>query len=141
MGQVYTAQHRKMKRVVAIKMLPSSSTKSPEAVKRFQREVQAAAKLSHPNIVTAYDADEANGVHFLVMEHVDGQDLTALVKKQGPLSVAQAVDCVVQTARGTRIRPSTRASSTATSSPRICCWTTAAWSRSSTWGWHGWKTP
>ena len=100
MGQVYTAQHRKMKRVVAIKMLPSASIKSPEIVKRFQREVQAAAKLSHPNIVAAYDADEAAGVHFLVMEYVDGQDLTALVKKQGPLSVAQAVDCTVQAAQG-----------------------------------------
>ncbi len=100
MGQVYKAQHRKMKRIVAIKMLPSSATKSPDAVKRFQREVEAAAKLSHPNIVTAHDADEANGVNFLVMEHVDGQDLSALVKGRGPLSLAQAVDCAVQAANG-----------------------------------------
>ena len=100
MAQVYTAQHRRMKRVVAIKMLPSASTKEPDAVKRFQREVQAAAKLSHPNIVTAHDADDAGGVNFLVMEYVDGQNLKTLVQQQGPLSVAQAVDCTVQAARG-----------------------------------------
>lgn len=100
MGQVYTARHRKMHRVVALKMLPSPAMKSPESVKRFQREVEAAAKLSHPNIVTAYDADEANGVHFLVMEYVDGMDLAALVKQRGTLAVSAAVDYIVQAARG-----------------------------------------
>ncbi len=100
MGQVYKAQHRKMKRIVALKVLLAPATKSPDAVKRFQREVEAAAKLSHPNIVTAHDADQANGVNFLVMEHVNGQDLAAWVKGRGPLPVAQAVDCMVQAARG-----------------------------------------
>jgi alpha-galactosidase len=100
MGQVYKARHRKMERVVALKMLPSSATKVPDAVKRFEREAKAAAKLVHPNIVTAYDADEHNGVYFLVMEFVDGQDLSALVKRDGSLRVGQAVDCVVQAARG-----------------------------------------
>jgi formylglycine-generating enzyme required for sulfatase activity/serine/threonine protein kinase len=100
MGQVYQAKHRKMKRVVALKVLPSAATKSAEAVRRFQREVEAAAKLSHPNIVTAYDADEAKGVHFLVMEYVDGHDLAWLVKQRGPLPVAEAVECIVQAAQG-----------------------------------------
>ena len=100
MGQVYKARHKRMDRVVAIKMLPSTPNRSPEAVQRFHREVKAAAKLSHPNIVTAHDADEANGVNFLVMEYVDGQDLAATVKDHGPLPVAQAVDCAVQAARG-----------------------------------------
>lgn len=100
MGRVYKAQHRKMKRVVAIKMLPSSATKSSDAVKRFQREVEAAARLSHPNIVTAYDADEAQGVRFLVMEYVEGQDLAALVKARGPLPLADAVDLIMQAAKG-----------------------------------------
>ena len=100
MGQVYTARHTRMDRVVAIKVLPAAATKSPEAVKRFQREVKAAAKLTHPNIVTAYDADEHRGVHFLVMEHVDGQDLASLVCEKGPLPAKQAVDCIVQAARG-----------------------------------------
>ena len=100
MGQVFKAEHRRMKRVVAIKMLPPAVTKDAAAVARFQREVEAAAKLSHPNIVAAYDADEANGVHFLVMEYVEGKDLSALVKKDGPLPVAKAVDYVLQAAEG-----------------------------------------
>jgi serine/threonine protein kinase len=100
MGAVYKARHRRMDRIVALKMLPSTATRSSDAVKRFQQEVRAAAKLSHPNIVTAHDADEAKGVHFLVMEYVEGRDLHAFVKDKGTLSVARAVDYVVQTAKG-----------------------------------------
>src|SRR5258708_6657457 len=61
MGAVYRAEHRRMKRVVAVKMLPLAMMKNAEATARFQREVEAAAKLRHPNIVAADDADEANG--------------------------------------------------------------------------------
>jgi len=100
MGQVYKAQHKRMKRVVALKVLPSSAGKSQEVVRRFQREVEAAAKLSHPNIVTAYDADEEKGVQFLVMECVDGHDLASLVKERGPLPVPTAMDYVLQAAKG-----------------------------------------
>ncbi len=100
MGAVYRAEHRRMKRTVAIKMLPTNLMKDAVAAARFQREIEAAAKLRHPNIVAADDADEANGVHFLVMEHVDGSDLSALVKKEGPLSLEQAVNYVVQAAKG-----------------------------------------
>src|SRR5262249_36170980 len=64
MGQVFKAQHRRMERVVALKMLPAAMTKDAAALARFDREVKAAAKLSHPNIVAAHDADEAHGVHF-----------------------------------------------------------------------------
>lgn len=100
MGAVYKAEHRRMKRVVAVKMLPAAMMNKPDAAARFQREVEAAAKLEHPNIVTAFDADHANGVHLLVMQYVPGFDLSALVKKNGPLPVAQAVDCILQVARG-----------------------------------------
>ena len=100
MGQVFKARHRKMERTVAIKVLPPELTQSPHAVQRFHREVKAAARLSHPNIVTAYDADEARGVHFLVMEHVDGGNLSLLVKQNGPLPVGQALACTYQAARG-----------------------------------------
>ena len=100
MGQVFKAEHRRMKRVVAIKMLPRTVTKDPAAIARFQREVEAAAKLEHPNIVTAHDADEADGVHFLVMQCIEGSDLSALVKKNGPFSVAKAVNYILQAARG-----------------------------------------
>jgi serine/threonine protein kinase len=100
MGYVYKARHRRMNRIVALKMLPAQVAKSPDSVRRFQQEVEAAAKLSHPNIVTAYDADEANGLHFLVMEYVEGQDLAALVRDRGPLPVSKALDYVVQAAKG-----------------------------------------
>jgi serine/threonine protein kinase len=100
MGQVFKALHRRMDRIVAIKMLPTAMMKDAAAAARFEREVRAAAKLNHPNIVTAYDADQANGVHFLVMEYVEGSDLSALVKKNGPFPVSKAVNYVLQAARG-----------------------------------------
>ena len=100
MGLVLKAEHRRMKRLVALKVLSPKVTKTPEALRRFQREVEAAARLKHPNIVTAYDADEAGGTHFLVMEYVDGTDLSSLVKKRGPLPLDQALDCILQAARG-----------------------------------------
>ncbi|MBL8829700.1 MAG: protein kinase, partial [Planctomycetaceae bacterium] len=80
MGQVFKAQHRHMDRIVAVKLLPAAVTQDEAAVKRFQREVKAAAKLAHPNIVQAYDAGNQRGVWYLVMEYVDGRDLSALVK-------------------------------------------------------------
>ena len=100
MGMVLKARHRRMDRLVALKVMSPAALKSPDAVKRFHREVQAVAKLTHPNIVIAHDADEANGTHFLVMEFVDGMDLSVLVQKHGPLPVDQAVRCIVQAARG-----------------------------------------
>ena len=100
MGQVFKARHRRMDRLVAVKLLPPAMTKDKAAIARFEREVKAAAKLRHPNIVAADDADQANGVHFLVMELVEGSDLSALVKKNGPFGVDQAVNYITQAARG-----------------------------------------
>jgi len=100
MGMVYKARHRRMARVVALKVAPSVGEGARDSVRRFQREVRAAARLSHPNIVSAHDSDEVQGVYFLVMEYVEGEDLSTLVKKHGPLPWAKAVDCVLQTARG-----------------------------------------
>jgi serine/threonine protein kinase/formylglycine-generating enzyme required for sulfatase activity/tetratricopeptide (TPR) repeat protein len=100
MGMVFKAEHQVMERIVAIKVLSPAVTKSPEALARFQREVKAAAKLDHPNIVTAHDADEAGGTHFLVMQYVEGSDFSALVRQKGPLSVEHAVSCILQAARG-----------------------------------------
>lgn len=100
MGVVLKARHKRMLRQVAIKVLPAAMVKDAAAIARFQREVVAAAKLTHSNIVAAFDADEINGQHILVMEFVNGRDLSSLVKKQGPLPVPQAIDYVVQAARG-----------------------------------------
>jgi formylglycine-generating enzyme required for sulfatase activity/serine/threonine protein kinase/Leucine-rich repeat (LRR) protein len=100
MGQVFKAQHRRMKRLVAIKLLPSALTEDAAAVKRFEREVEAAARLSHPNIVTAYDAGVVRGAHYLVMEYVEGKDLSQIVKNRGPLPLAEALNYITQAARG-----------------------------------------
>jgi serine/threonine protein kinase len=100
MGVVFRARHQRMDRVVAIKVLLPEVAKNDEAVKRFQREVKAAARLSHPNIVTAHDADQDGDVYFLVMEFVQGTDLFTMVKANGPLAVAKAVDYMLQAARG-----------------------------------------
>ena len=100
MGLVLKAEHRRMKRLVALKVLSPKVTKTPEALRRFQREVEAAARLTHPNIVIAHDAGEAGGAHFLVTEYVDGGDLSSRVKKDGPLPLGPALDCLLQAARG-----------------------------------------
>jgi serine/threonine protein kinase len=100
MGMVLKAEHKRLKRLVALKVLSPAALKTPDALKRFHREVEAAAKLRHTNVVATDDSDEAKGTHFLVMEYVEGSDLSALVKKKGPLSVEQALRCVVQAARG-----------------------------------------
>jgi serine/threonine protein kinase len=89
-GRVYKAVHVTMNRVVAIKTMPPDE---------FQREVFATVQLTHPNIVISYDAQEVNGVRFLVMEYVDGPDLHNLVKRQGPLPVGVACELMRQAAR------------------------------------------
>ena len=99
MGTVYRAVHRRMKRTVAIKVLRRDIAQSDLRAKRFLREVEVAAKLRHPNIVTAYDAGEQNGISYLVSELVEGQNLSELVKEYGPLSLPLAVDVVHQAAR------------------------------------------
>jgi len=100
MGMVFKAQHRRLKRVVALKVLPPSYARDASAVLRFQREVQAVARLGHPNIVAALDADVFNGLHFFAMEYVEGSDLARLVKEKGTLPVDQAIAFLTQAARG-----------------------------------------
>jgi serine/threonine protein kinase len=99
MGTVYKARHRRMKRVVAIKVLSREVSKNVHFVQRFQREVEAVARLSHPNIVMAHDADEAEVGHFLVMEFVNGRDLAAVVEERGRLPISEAVDYTMQVGR------------------------------------------
>ena len=101
MGQVFKARHRHLGRIVALKLIRKERLDNPATVKRFQREVRAAAALSHANIVLAYDADEVNGTQILVMECVEGgTDLGRLVKKCGPLPVEQACEYIRQAALG-----------------------------------------
>jgi serine/threonine-protein kinase len=96
MGRVYKAEHRTLGRIVALKVLAAELLSTGRAVQLFRHEMRAAALLVHPNIVTAYDANEAGGRYFLVLEFVDGPNLDQLVRKQGPLSVGLACDYVRQ---------------------------------------------
>jgi serine/threonine protein kinase len=100
MGTVYQAEHRVMKRAVALKVIGAHLIADPAAVERFQREVEAAAKLSHPNIVTAHDAEQAGNCHFLVMELVDGIRLDRVLEGHGPLPPVVACAYARQTALG-----------------------------------------
>jgi serine/threonine protein kinase len=100
MGAVYKARHRRMKRLVALKILAPNLSTNPVFVKRFQREVETIACLGHPNVVMAYDSDEADAGHFLVMEFVNGRDLAAYVAQEGPLPLPRAIDFMLQAARG-----------------------------------------
>lgn len=100
MGDVFLAEHKKMKRQVALKILPTAKDESASLVDRFQREVHAAARLSHPNIVTAYDADEVDGTYFFAMEYVPGRDLSWHIKHRGPMKPEHAVSMIRQAALG-----------------------------------------
>lgn len=100
MGTVYLAEHRLMHRRVALKVLPKSRAADPAARERFYREAKAVAALDHPNIVRAYDVDQAGEIHFLVMEYVDGPSLQHIVKVSGPLPVARAAHYIRQAACG-----------------------------------------
>ncbi len=99
MGQVYVARHCAMDRIVAIKLVGSNST-DPTTARRFEREVLAAARLQHPNIVTAYDAFLGAGKSFLVMEYVDGKNLEEAVRVDGLMTVECALDILAQAAAG-----------------------------------------
>jgi serine/threonine protein kinase len=90
MGQVFLCEHKLMRRRVAIKVLPASQAKNPACLERFYREARAVAAVDHPNIVRAYDIDQDNDLHFLVMEHADGVNFQDLVRKSGPLDVVRA---------------------------------------------------
>jgi len=100
MGTVYNAVHTRLKRPVAIKVLSAGRLQDPQAIARFQREMEAVGRLDHPNLVRAHDAGEVDGQHFLVMEFLDGTDLTKLVRQGGPLPVADACEVVRQAALG-----------------------------------------
>jgi serine/threonine-protein kinase len=100
MGQVFKAWHRHMDRIVALKIIRKDRLDNPETARRFLREIEVAARLSHPNIVAAYDAGEVGGTRYIALEYVEGTDLAKLVKKSGPLPLDQACDCTRQTALG-----------------------------------------
>ena len=100
MGAVYKAEHLLMERPVALKVLNRDLIDRPATLERFRREVRAAARLTHPNIVAAFDAEQVGDVHFLVMEYVEGVSLSRRSTEHGPLPVAEACGYIRQAAVG-----------------------------------------
>ncbi len=100
MSSVYLAEHIVMRVRRAIKVLPSNKVNDTSYLARFHREARAAAALDDPNIVRAYDVDQHEGTHYLVMEYVEGRDLQVLVAAEGALSPARAADYIRQAASG-----------------------------------------
>jgi len=100
MGRVYRAFHDRMGRKVAIKVLSPHLMKSEKAQTLFEREVRAISRLSHPNIVTAYDSNVFEGRHYLVLELIEGPNLSQFLRKQGPLPIDQALEYTREVALG-----------------------------------------
>jgi serine/threonine protein kinase len=100
MGTVYLCEHLSVGRKVAVKVLPTSQSDNPSALGRFYREARAAGVLDHPNLVKAHDVDQEGGLHYLVMDYVDGTSLQDIVSRFGPLSVTRACHCVRLSAQG-----------------------------------------
>jgi serine/threonine protein kinase len=90
MGEVFPAEDTKLKRRVAIKVLPAAAASDPDRVARFHREAQAVAALNHPGIAAIYDLAESGGTTYLVLELIDGETLAQRLKR-GPLAVDEAV--------------------------------------------------
>ena len=105
MGAVYKARQTRLKKIVALKVLPKERTTDPRAVTRFEREMEAVGQLSHPNIVQAYDARDIEGTAVLVMEYVDGKDLAQVLQC---VKIAADLRCLRSgppDSPGTAIRP------------------------------------
>jgi serine/threonine protein kinase/formylglycine-generating enzyme required for sulfatase activity len=100
MGLVYKARHERLGQIVALKVLSLARVNEPRMQERFHREIQAAGKIEHPNVVRATYSDESDGVSFLVMEFVDGMDLSALLKIRGALSVGEGCELIRMAAIG-----------------------------------------
>lgn len=104
MGRVYRAIHPRLGRTQAVKILHADRLQNAEAVARFYQEIAAIGRLNHPNIVAAHHADEYGGIPYLVMEYVEGQSLSQLIRRMKTegqsLSVGSAVNLILQAATG-----------------------------------------
>ena len=100
MGTVYLAQHQRLKRQCAIKLLPRDRVGQPGWLERFDREMITVASLEHPHVVRATDAGHESGWHYLVMEHLDGMDVSRVARRMERLSVSDACEIVRQAALG-----------------------------------------
>jgi len=100
MGVVYKARQLNLGRIVALKVIRRDRLAHPDTVRRFRREVQAVARLSHPHLVVVHHADQLGETHYFAMEYVDGVTLQRLVQDEGPLPVVTACEYIRQAAVG-----------------------------------------
>ena len=100
MGEVYRAEDLRLSQLVAIKFLPRSLSSDAAALARFHSEVRIARQVSHPNVCRVFDIGDADGIPFLTMEYVDGEDLSSLIRRIGRLSTDKAVEIARQICAG-----------------------------------------
>lgn len=100
MGAVYKAEQMGFGRIVALKLMGQELLEKPGALDRFLREIHAAAKLQHPNIVSAFDADQVGDRYFLVLEYAEGQDLEIILQQMRTLPIHTACEIIIQAANG-----------------------------------------
>jgi serine/threonine protein kinase len=100
MGRVYKAHDTRLARDVALKIIRKERLSNPAAVARFGHEMVALGQLQHPNVVKAFDASQNGDTHFVVMEFIDGQDLTKIVQARGPLPMPEACEAIRKAALG-----------------------------------------
>ncbi|HEX7251887.1 MAG TPA: serine/threonine-protein kinase, partial [Thermoanaerobaculia bacterium] len=100
MGEVYRARDAKLGREIAIKVLPAQTSGDPDRRQRFEQEARAASALNHPNILTIYDIDSADGALYIAMEFVEGRTVRDLVASEEPLPTRKLLDVAVQTSEG-----------------------------------------
>ncbi|MGH2843400.1 MAG: protein kinase domain-containing protein, partial [Solirubrobacteraceae bacterium] len=96
MADVYLAQDEQLGREVALKLLHRRFVEDPDFVERFRREAQAAASLSHPNVVNVFDRGSFDGNYYIAMEHLPGRSLKQLIREEAPLDPERAVDLAIQ---------------------------------------------
>ncbi len=97
MGEVYLADDTRLKRKIALKLLPPHFTVNPDRVHRFEREARAASALNHPNIVTIYEIGQSDSAHFIATEFVDGKTLRQMINEK-PLKLSETLNVAVQVA-------------------------------------------
>ena len=100
MADVYKAKDHKLNRFVAMKVLKQEFREDTNFIKKFKTEAQSAAGLTHPNVVNVFDVGEDQGVHYIVMELVEGITLKEYISKKGKLSVKEATSIAIQVSMG-----------------------------------------
>jgi serine/threonine-protein kinase len=100
MGAVYRVEHAKMGKIMAMKLLHGELSRDTDIARRFRREAQAVSQLSHPNTVSVFDFGAYQGLMYLVMEYIDGKDLSEVLRVEGPLTPRRVVDILIQVCSG-----------------------------------------